>query len=550
MSLWFRQYNNHYLHVTYLLMKFFQRVTTTSLVLIVAIFLTTTGNLKFFSKVIEVYPLVDNVAFLASLLLWLLVFLVVGLLLVCYRYSAKPILILLLIVSAIVGYFANNYSIVFDDNMIANSLETNVAESVDLFSFELIVYVILLGLMPSYWVYKVQIIKENFLQQLWSKLKVIVILLVMFVLITLIFSKSYTFLIRENKQLRLYINPTYYLYAIGKYINSKFETTIIPFKIIAQDALINRADNNKKLIIMVVGETARADRFSLNGYQRMTNPLLINENVISLSQVYSCGTDTAYSLPCMFSNLGRSDYTHVQGKNMSNVLDILSYAGVEILWRDNNSSSKGVADRLTYQDFKSKRLNTICNIECRDEGMLVDLQQYVNAHYDKDMLIILHMMGSHGPTYYKRYPEKFKIFTPICETNQLNKCTNDQINNAYDNTIVYTDYFLSKTINFLKSNQNQFKTAMFYMSDHGESLGENGLYLHGMPYFIAPKEQIHVGSILWFGDEFSKDVDTKLLNKKANTKLSHDGMFHTLLGLMNVDTFVYKKKLDYIRYIK
>ncbi len=531
-------------------MKFSQRVTTTSLVLIVAIFLTTTGNFKFFSKVIEIYPLVDNIAFVTSLLIWLLVFLVVVLLLVCYRYSAKPILILLLIASAIVAYFANNYSIIFDDNMIANSLETNVAESVDLFSFELIAYVVLLGLMPSYWVYKVQIVKENFLQQLWSKLKVIVVLLVMFVLITLTFSKSYTSLIRENKQLRLYINPTYYLYAIGKHINSKFETASIPFKVIAQDALINRASDKKKLIIMVVGETARADRFSLNGYQRMTNPLLANENVISLSQMYSCGTDTAYSLPCMFSNLGRSDYTHVQGKNMSNALDILSRAGVEILWRDNNSSSKGVADRLTYQNFKSKRLNTVCNIECRDEGMLVGLQQYVGTHYDKDMFIVLHMMGSHGPAYYKRYPEKFKVFTPICETNQLNKCTNEQINNAYDNTIVYTDYFLSKTINFLKSNQSQFKTAMFYMSDHGESLGENGLYLHGMPYFIAPKAQIHVGSILWFGDEFSKDIDTELLNKKANTKLSHDGMFHTLLGLMNVDTLVYKEKLDYIRYIE
>jgi lipid A ethanolaminephosphotransferase len=352
-----------------------------------------------------------------------------------------------------------------------------------------------------------------------SKLKTIVVLLVIFVLITLAFSKSYTSLIREHKQLHLYINPTYYVYAIGKYINSKFET-------------------------------ARADRFSLNGYQRITNPLLANENVISLSQMYSCGTDTAYSLPCMFSNLGRSDYTHAQGKNMNNVLDILSRAGVEILWRDNNSSSKGVADRITYQNFKSKRVNTICDIECRDEGMLVNLQSYVDVQNDKDILIVLHIMGSHGPAYYKRYPDKFKVFTPICKTNQLNECSNEQINNAYDNTIVYTDYFLSKTINFLKSNQSQFKTAMFYMSDHGESLGEHGLYLHGMPYFIAPKEQIHVGSILWFSDEFSKDIEIELLNKKANTKLSHDGVFHTLLGLMNVETHIYKKKLDYIRYVK
>jgi lipid A ethanolaminephosphotransferase len=347
----------------------------------------------------------------------------------------------------------------------------------------------------------------------------------------------------------LHINPTYYLYAVGKYINSKFETASIPFSKIGGDAKVVREDKGKKLVIVIAGETARSDRFSLNGYHRQTNPLLAKENVISFKQMSSCGTDTALSLPCMFSFLNREGYSHAQGKNMSNVLDILSYAGIEVLWRDNNSSSKNVADRLPFQDYKSNNINTVCDIECRDEGMLSDLQQYIDNHNDKDILIVLHTMGSHGPAYYKRYLKKFERFTPVCRTNQLNECTNEQINNAYDNTIVYTDYILSKTIELLKNNQNKYKTAMFYMSDHGESLGENGLYLHGMPYFIAPEEQTQVASILWFDDKFSQEVNIKKLKNSSNKTLSHDGFFHTLLGLMNVRTDLYNKKLDFIPYM-
>jgi lipid A ethanolaminephosphotransferase len=527
-------------------MGFLQKISTTRLVLIVAAFLTLTGNTKFFSETLVVYPWSDNTLFIISLSIWLFSLLAILLFIVSYRYSVKPILITLLLVSSIVSYFANNYGIVIDDNMIANSMETNMAESMDLFSFNLVLYFLILGVMPAYWVYQVRMTHSNFSQQLWSKLKAIVILIVVFIVVTLVFSKSYTSFARENKQLRLHINPTYYLYAMGKHINSKFKTATLPFNEIGRDAKIVRNSNNQKLIIVVAGETARADRFSLNGYHRQTNPLLAKENVISFKQMSSCGTDTALSLPCMFSSLNREDYSHEQGKNMSNVLDILSYTGVEVLWRDNNSSSKNVADRLPFQDYKSDTINTVCDIECRDEGMLSDLQQYIDKHNNKDILIVLHTMGSHGPAYYKRYPKKFEHFTPVCETNQLNECTNEQINNAYDNTIVYTDYILSKTIGFLKNNQDKYRTAMFYMSDHGESLGEKNLYLHGMPYFIAPKEQTHVASILWLDDQFSEEVNMQLLNQNSDKALSHDGLFHTLLGLMDVKTNIYDQDLDFI----
>lgn len=529
-------------------MKLFQKFSITSLVLIVSLFLTLTGNLKFFTEVISIYPLENNTAFVASLFIFLFSSLAIFLLLISFRYTVKPILILLLLSSAVVSYFANNYGTIFDDNMIVNSLETNLAESLDLASFKLAIYVLILGVIPSILVFKAPLRKDSITIALWHKTKVIVVLVVIFVLVILAFLKVYTSFTRENKQLRLHINPTYFLYAIGKYANNQFESIDKPFVIIGQDAVINRKGQGNKLIIVVAGETARADRFSLNGYERNTNPLLSQQQVVSFAQMNSCGTDTATSLPCMFSSLNRSNYSHTQGKNMSNALDILSTAGVKVIWRDNNSSSKGIADRIDYQDFKSSKVNTICDSECRDEGMLVGLQSYIDNNTNQDIMIVLHMIGSHGPTYYKRYPKEFEKFTPVCKTNQLNECSDEQINNAYDNTILYTDYFLSKVIDLLKDNQETYKTAMFYMSDHGESLGEKSLYLHSMPYFIAPKEQTHVSAIVWFDPSFSQEINQANLHSAAKNTASHDGMFHTLLGLMNVDSSVYDKNMDYFSY--
>ena len=229
---------------------------------------------------------------------------------------------------------------------------------------------------------------------------------------------------------------------------------------------------------------------------------------------------------------------------MSNVLDLISHAGANVIWLENNSSSKSVADRIIFKDYRTSKLNPKCNPECRDEGMLINLQDYIDEQNKKDTLIVLHTMGSHGPAYYKRYPEEFEVFKPVCKTNQLNECTNKEINNAYDNTIVYTDYFLSKVIELLKRNSKESDTAMYYVSDHGESLGEGGLYLHGMPYFMAPDEQIEVPAFMWFDDSFSSLLDIEFIRKNAALPHSHDNLFHTLLGLMDVETELYQKDMD------
>ena len=466
--------------------------------------------------------------------------------LLCYRYSIKPILIILLIISSLVSYSTNTFGIVFDHNMIANTFETNTTEFSDLVSFKSFIYLLFFGLIPSYFVLTTKLKKVSLKTQLWQRIKAFVIMIFIFALLTMSFYKPLSSFARENPDLRMYINPTYYLYSMTKYVGTKFNASTIPFSQIGLDAKIVKNENKQRLLVLVLGETARVDRFSLNGYKRQTNPMLEKEDVVSFQKMTSCGTDTSLSIPCMFSSLDRSNYSHSKGKNMSNVLDIVSHSGVEVLWLENNSDSKGVADRVRFEDYRLPSVNPICDVECRDEGMLIGLQDFIDTNPEKDMLVVLHTMGSHGPAYYKRYPDTFEVFLPVCQTNQLNECNDDEINNAYDNTIIYTDYLLSKLIAVLENNIKVDESAMFYVSDHGESLGENGLYLHGMPYLIAPDEQKRVAAMMWFNEDLSRSLDIDLIKEKIDLPLSHDNLFHTLLGLMNIETVVYQQDMDII----
>ena len=499
--------------------------------------------MSFFKHVLEVYPLNSgNIWFLISLGILLYALLVIMFSLIIYKHTLKPILIFALLMTASVSYFMQSYNIVMDKTMIENTLQTDMKESFDLLNIKLFITLFLLGIVPSFILYKLPLKYRGLKIELMSKIKVIILHLMLIVLLLFTFSKFYTSFFREQPTLRLYANPLTTIYNTVAYTYDQFKNTNIPMKIIGLDATINTTIHQKrKIIIMVVGEAARADHFSLNGYKKKTNPLLEQEDIINFSEMYSCGTTTAVSVPCMFSVYDRNNYDTQKGYNTYNVLDILSKAGVEVLWRDNNSNSKGVAVRLNYEYYKTEPLNTMCEGECRDEGMLIGLNKVIEKT-NKDIIIVLHQMGNHGPAYYQRYPSAFKKFTPVCTTNQLEACTKEEISNAYDNAILYTDYFLSKIITLLKQYESTSQTAMIYMADHGESLGDNGLYLHGLPYFMAPDHQKHVGALMWFGKSFSIDKDH--LKEKENKTFSHDNLFSTLLGIFNVNTTVYEKNMD------
>jgi len=527
-----------------------RKVTTTQLICYISLFFIFFDNFTFFEHVLQVFPFsLKNIGFLASLSVGLTSVIMFLLSIICWKYTTKPVLILFLILSSAAAYFMDAYDVVIDHMMLQNIIETDLAETFDLLSAKLIYYIFLLGVLPAVFIYRVEIEYVSWKKTAFTKIRdILFVSFILFVSI-LLFSKFYTSFFREHKSLRYFTNPTYYIYSVGKYINMNFNNGKIVVAPIGTDAKvieIEEGDDYTELIILVVGEAARADHFSLNGYQKETNPLLKKENIINFTNMYSSGTSTAFSVPCMFSILDRADYSHKKGKTIENILDVLNHTNqIEILWRDNNFNSKGVALRVPYENYTKPENNPICTDgECRDEGMLVGLDKYIDKRKGKDILIILHQKGSHGPAYYKRYPKNFEKFKPTCQTNQLEECTKEEINNSYDNSILYTDYFLTKVISLLKKYEGSHETAMIYMSDHGESLGENGIYLHGLPNFIAPDCQTHIASLMWFGEEISKDINLEKVRQNRDKQYNHDNLFHTLLGLFEVETEIYDDKMD------
>jgi len=525
-------------------------ITSTKLIISASVFLILFFNFAFFSNVVATYPVgLKNSGFLLSLAFFLASVITIMLSLVCNRYTIKPIIIVILMVSSATSYFMDTYNVVINDDMIDNILKTDLAEANDLLSFRYLLYLLILGVIPSIFVYKIKINFRPPAKEALSRIRLIGISLGIMAVAVFLFSDFYASFLREHKPLRYYTNPTFYMYSIGKYASRFFTSPPGEITRIAQDASIHKSANHRELVILVIGETARADRFSLNGYNRNTNPLLEKKHVISFTNFWSCGTSTAYSVPCIFSSDGEADFDKSIAGNTENVLDVLRQVGVNVLWLDNNSDSKGVALRIPYENYRTPDKNPACDSECRDVGMLANLQSYIDSHPQGDIFIVLHQMGNHGPAYYKRYPEEFEVFKPVCKTNQLENCSQDEISNAYDNAILYTDYFLSKTIDLLENNQKNFEASMLYVSDHGESLGENGLYLHGLPNIIAPDAQRHVPAILWLSNNYDNHViDLDSLKKKTGGYFTHDNIFHTILGMLEVRTATYNPSLDLIKH--
>lgn len=461
-----------------------------------------------------------------------------------FRWVLKPVVAMFLLLSASVSYFADMFGVLVDPTMIHNILETDVAEASELLTWPLVQHLFFYAAVPISLLLFTKVRYYGWKRETLLRSGVLVGTLVLVAGMAFPYYKEITFFARENRELRMYINPTYAIHSLKKVVKtSYFASTEKPFEQVATDA--QREDSDpKEVILLVIGETARAQSFSLNGYQRDTNPLLQREDIINFSNVASCGTATAESLPCMFSLQQRSHYSRREAKNSENLLDVLNRTGVNVIWRDNDSGSKGVADRVIYEDLSHQAVPQICTEDnCFDEVLLQGLEAEI-ASMSGDGLVVLHTKGSHGPSYYKRTPAEFKKFLPECAQDNVQDCSQQDVANAYDNTIVYTDYVLDKLIKLLK--KQDFATAILYVSDHGESLGENGIYLHGLPYALAPKEQTQVPMFFWASEKFYKmnHIDRDALESMSSSHLSHDNLFDSILGIFDVKTKAYNPELD------
>ncbi|AAO58999.1 phosphoethanolamine transferase [Pseudomonas syringae group genomosp. 3] len=470
--------------------------------------------------------------------------------LLAFKVVLKPILTVLFVLSAAVSYFMDQYGVLIDVGMFRNVAETNITEAQGLLSLKLLVYLVLLGIVPSIVLWKTPINYRRWPRELLSKAIVLAGCGFAVGSIALLNYQGLSSLLRNHHELRLMVVPSNYIGASISYLREKVVSAQKPFSTIAEDAKLNSSwaqHSRKSLTVLVIGESARADNFGILGYSRDTTPELRSQSgVIAFSDVQSCGTETAVSVPCMFSNMGRKNYNPTTAKNQEGLLDVLKRAGVDVIWRDNQSGCKGTCDRVTFEDVSNLDDPALClDNECRDEILLQGLQARID-NLEKDTVLVLHQMGSHGPEYFKRYPKKFEKFTPVCESNALNNCSRESIVNSYDNTLTYTDHVLSSLINILRSNQEKVDTAMLYLSDHGESLGEYNLFLHGTPYMLAPIQQKHVPMITWFSENYKKSfaINSDCLKKKRDSALSQDNLFHSMLGLMRVDTKAYDPALD------
>ncbi len=468
-----------------------------------------------------------------------------------FRFVIKPVLVALFLATSAATYFMSQYGTAIDWSMIQNIVETDSREGAELLSWKMAPTILLLGVLPSLALMRAELRFPDRRRHAINTVGATLASLALAGVLLLLLFKSLAPALREHRELRFLLTPSNYIQAVNGYLRRKWSTPLV-LAPLGTDAVkgVARADGRKTVTVIVVGETARAMNFALNGYARDTNPELAQQaGLLNFSHVQSCGTATAVSVPCVFSALGRQRYSDVRAKSQEGLLDVLAHAGYDVLWRDNNSGCKGVCDRVRYEDLSQPQPgNPFCNSEeCYDERLLQGLPEIIRKA-SGDMVIVLHQKGSHGPSYWKRYPDAFKRFGPQCETNELSKCSTESIVAAYDNTIVYTDHVLARAIEILarSSAQDNVDTSLMYFSDHGESLGENNLYLHGAPYIISPPEQRHVPFMLWLSDSFRSRYghDARCLAARGGQEFSHDNVFHSALGMLNVNTAAYNPKLD------
>ena len=490
----------------------------------------------------------DNKWFLASLPLFVLCWLFGLLSLLSWGRATKAVLGLLLLVSAAASYFMYSYGIVIDSSMLENIAQTDPAEATELLSWRMAGWFLLFAGLPILLISRVRLLQRGWKRELRGKLGGIALALLCIGAIAATSYQSYSSLVRNHREIRLMLVPSNVVAAAHSYLKHQFAAPL-KLEVVGADAYRLLPGGKPKVMVVVVGETARAANFSLNGYARETNPELAARGVINFEQASSCGTATAVSVPCMFQNVGRDGYKDSMANSREGLLDVLQRAGVGVLWRDNNSGCKGACVREPYEDVSHIEVDALCDAgECHDEVLLNGLQAYLDS-LNHDAVIVLHMKGSHGPAYYKRYPAAFEKFTPVCKSNQLDRCQQAEIVNAYDNSLLYTDHVLAKTIDLLQHNSQRLDTGMLYLSDHGESLGENGIYLHGLPYAMAPSEQTHIPMLMWMssGLEKRQGIAASCLEAKGKQPVSQDNLFHSVLGLMDVHTEAYHADLDLFR---
>ena len=525
-------------------------ISSSKFILLSALYLSYVLNLAFFKTVFSNFEVSSFFQGLC-LVLFIPVSMIpvyVLLNLVLFKYTIKTISSILIFLSAATNYFMFKMGTLIDLDMIQSIFETTLRESSDLITFPSICWTIIFGVIPILFLLAIKIKFLDFKKEFIKRGIIIGVGVVVLVGYIGVFGKTLFSFGRNNTKLRSQYNTLNYIVNTVRFTQEKLRPPR-EFKILDDNVTSNIEDNNVRVVVLVVGETAREKNFSLYGYERQTTPLLENNSeIITIRNVFSCGTVTSRSVPCMFSSKGRDKFDVEDAKYEENLLDIIKKAGWNVVWYENDDGCKKICNRIeSYKSYKLGKNSRYCFDDyCFDDALLEFMDDRLKQ-IKQNTLIVLHTIGSHGPSYYKRYPREFAKFKPTCDTTDIQKCSSQELINTYDNTILYTDYIINSAIERLKKYKN-FHTSLMYASDHGESLGEKGMYLHGIPYSVAPDEQKRVPFILWLSKNTMDDmnIDFTCLKNKIWDRTSHDNWFHTALGLTQTQTSLYDKSLDLV----
>ena len=471
--------------------------------------------------------------------------------------AMKPVWLSLLVAAAVSQYFMLGYGAVIDTTMMANVFETNVGEARDLLRWGLLANLLLVAGVPALWLVRLPVQR---VAPTRAVLRVVVLFGASLVVALAATTALYSVLapmVRNHMGLRYLPNPIVPVWSTVRVATRPLSNRPKPLVTITAGAALGpshaAASAKPPLLVLVVGETARADHFALNGYPRDTTPELAARGVLSFRNAWSCGTNTLASVPCMFSSLGKAQFEARKAEH-ENLLDVVQAAGMAVLWLDNQAGCKSICARVpsaSTGDLAGTPAGAkwCADGECLDEALLEGLDARIaalpEAKRARGVLLVMHQMGSHGPAYGRRSTEAYKRFRPECRTTTLGDCAPAELVNVYDNSIAYTDHVLARTIDWAKA-QARYAPALLYVSDHGESLGEYGVFLHGVPYAFAPDAQKHVAMVAWLDPAAAARarLDMACMRGRLDEKRTHDNLYHSVLGLLDVTTPTYDGRLD------
>ena len=462
---------------------------------------------------------------LASLVIIMLAlnFMMTYLVMFLLRKVGRVLLAILSVINATAVYFIYTYSVMIDATSIENVFNTRYAEASGFFSWQLWLSMIGFGALPALYCL-LQPVTYGKVRRLGVSCGCA---LLMVLAVASLNVGQTLWITQHDTELGGLLQPWSYLVNTCRVASFNHDAQVEEIKL--PDGSIT--DEEKAVVVLVIGESARKANFQLYGYQRPTNPLLSKQEKLKVYHATSCATYTTAGTKAI-----------LEPKISDDLYELLpNYAfrtGVDVVWRTSNWGEPPIhIDEYLTDDELGKQFPG--EDVSHDAILLKGLRERIEASRKHKVLIVLHTSTSHGPKYADKYPQQFEVFKPVARNVEEGEKNVSMLANAYDNSIVYTDYLLDSLITTLRD-MNDWRSAMIFISDHGESLGENKVFMHGLPMKLAPKEQYEIPFLVWTSDDFrSYKSDDKL-----PAVLEQHYIFHSVLNLLSIQSPAYSQDFD------